>query len=52
MRTVIGLATFCLTILAAHHASAAEPVTEEPLSIDIPRGVDRPHTLAQLGVGF
>jgi len=52
VRTVIALTSFCLTIVAAHHASAQEPVTEEQLAFEIPRGVDRPHTLAQLGVGF
>jgi hypothetical protein len=42
---IAALASFCLAIFATHPAAAEE-------SLDIPRGVDRPHTLAQLGVGF
>jgi hypothetical protein len=46
-RRVVGLACSCVAILASRPARAEDPAEE-----DIPRGVDRPHTLAQLGVGF
>jgi hypothetical protein len=46
-RGLIGLAVLGVSVAAAGPARA-----DEGASLEIPRGVDRPHTLAQLGVGF
>jgi hypothetical protein len=46
-KSLIGLAALGVSI-----ATAGRALADEEVSLDIPRGVDRPHTLAQLGVGF
>jgi hypothetical protein len=46
-KSLVGLAALGITVITAGSAHA-----DEEVSLEIPRGVDRPHTLAQLGVGF